>query len=260
MENFFTQFDGLVLCALLLLPLLWLQRGLHREIQAIFLLLTRRAEISYMIFSLLFLPGVFLHELSHFLMARLLGVRTGRFSLIPKPMDNGRLQLGAVETASSDLIRDALIGAAPLLSGGAFVIFAGIFKLELQSLWTRLAAGGVTELLKGRLSDVSKAPDFWLWFYLTFVVSSTMLPSASDRRAWRPLIFIGILLLAIVILSGLGTWFLNHLAPYLNQALRTAALVFGISGAIHVVLILPVWLIRKMISRILGLKVQSVKW
>ena len=131
----FDALDGLWLIVLLLVPLLFLQRSLHREIQAILLLLTRRSDIALTIFAILFFPGVLLHESSHWLMARMLGVKTGRFSLIPKPMANGRLRLGYVETATPDIVRDALIGVAPLLAGGAFVIFAGVFQLNLSAFW-----------------------------------------------------------------------------------------------------------------------------
>src|SRR5512145_1583640 len=98
-------------------PLLFAQRWLHRETQLVFLLLTRSARLALGLFSLLFFPGVLLHELSHYLMARLLGVRTGRFSLLPELMPDGKLRLGFVETAETDIVRDALIGAAPLISG-----------------------------------------------------------------------------------------------------------------------------------------------
>ncbi|HEX9028794.1 MAG TPA: hypothetical protein VF823_06440, partial [Anaerolineales bacterium] len=115
---------GLLILVLLLGALLILQRLSQRETQAIFLLLTRRADIAVVLFSLLFLPGVILHEASHYVVARLLRVRTGRVSLLPRTLPNGRLQLGFVETASSDWLRDTLIGAAPLFSGGAFVAYA----------------------------------------------------------------------------------------------------------------------------------------
>jgi hypothetical protein len=59
----------------------------------------------------------------------------------------------------------------------------------------------------------------------------------------------------LILLAGLGGWFLNNLVPYLNQALRSAAIVLGISAAIHFVLYPPTWGIRKVLSRILGLKV-----
>ncbi|MBP1701841.1 MAG: putative rane protein, partial [Chloroflexi bacterium] len=84
----------------ILAPLLLFQRYLHRELQAVLLILTRRADLTIMLFSLIFLPGVVLHEASHWLMAKLLRVPTGRFSILPRPMGNGRLQMGFVETAS----------------------------------------------------------------------------------------------------------------------------------------------------------------
>ena len=173
--------DGLLWLLLLLGPLLILQRSLHRETQVLFLVITRRPDISIALFSLLFFPGVLLHESSHYLMARLLGVHTGRFSLLPRSMDDGRLQLGFVETASSDWFRDALIGAAPLLTGGLFVAYAGLNRLGLLALWETFTLREGTAL-PDALSHLFGRPDFWVWFYLTLTVSSTMLPSASDRR------------------------------------------------------------------------------
>jgi hypothetical protein len=94
------QFDGFVWLLLLLGPLLLLQRKVHFELQAFLLILIRRMDIVSVLFSLLFFPGVFLHELSHYMVARIVGVRTGKFSLLPQNQGNGRLQLGYVETAA----------------------------------------------------------------------------------------------------------------------------------------------------------------
>jgi hypothetical protein len=110
----------------MLVTLYLLQHRLHFEFQAIFLLITRRTDIALVLFSLLFFPGVVLHETSHYVLARLLGVRTGHFSLLPQPLPDGRLRLGYVETASTDLLRDALIGITPLLAGGAFVVYQAL--------------------------------------------------------------------------------------------------------------------------------------
>ena len=134
LNQFWVYLDGLGWLLLMLGPLLFAQRWLHREIQILFLLLTRKPVIALGLFSLLFFPGVLLHELSHYLVARLLGVRTGRFSLLPSLMADGKLRLGYVETAGSDVVRDALIGTAPLLSGGAAVAFLGINRLGLVPL------------------------------------------------------------------------------------------------------------------------------
>ena len=251
--------DKAVLASLLFLlilpiPLIYLQRSVQREIQAIFLILTRQPEISTALFSLLFFPGVLLHEVSHFLMAHLLGVRTGRFSLIPRRLGGGRLQLGYVETASTDFVRDALIGTAPLIAGGIFVAFAGISRLELNVLWKDFTLGGSGSTLMV-LKSILTQPDFWLWFYLTFTVSSTMMPSASDRRAWIPILVMMVTMTALALLAGAGPWILLKLGTTIKSALDAVSVVFAITVLIHLILLLPAWVIRKVISRVLGVQV-----
>ncbi|MCB0120554.1 MAG: hypothetical protein KDD72_16075, partial [Anaerolineales bacterium] len=117
----------------MLLPLVMLQRLLHREIQIVILLITRNRQLTIGLFSVLFFPGVFLHELSHFLMAKILGVRTRGFSLIPQAMSDGRLQMGYVEVERTDIVRDSLIGLAPLIAGTAFVAYAGIYQMQVHT-------------------------------------------------------------------------------------------------------------------------------
>ena len=237
-------------------PLIFFQRALHRELQYVFLLLTRRAEVAIVIFSLIFLPGVVLHELSHFVMAKLLRVHTGRFSIIPHRIGDGRLRMGYVETAPSDVFRDALIGFAPLLAGGLFVGYAGNAKLGLNQFWVSLVAGDLLRILTDANAILGK-PDFWLWFYLTVAVSSTMMPSSSDRRAWLTLLIAVGFLVGIGLLFGLGPFFMEVVGIPLNNGLRAAAVVFGISLAVQILVLLPTWGIRKLLNRLTGLKVVS---
>ena len=170
------NWDGLLWLLLFLGPLLFFQRQLHFELQALFLLITRHENAALGIFSLLFLPGVLLHETSHYLIARLLGVRTGRFSLMPQVLPDGRLQLGFVETAPADLLRDGLIGAAPLVTGGVVMAYLGAYRLGLLPLAALFTAANWPGLWSA-LAALPEQPDFWLWFYLAFAVSTTMLPS-----------------------------------------------------------------------------------
>jgi hypothetical protein len=235
-------------------PLIISQRALHRELQYVFLLLTRRAEVAIVIFSLIFLPGVVLHELSHFIMAKLLRVRTGNFSIIPHRIGNGRLRMGYVETAQADVVRDALIGFAPLLTGGLFVGYAGNVKLGLNSLWSSLVAADMGQLMAA-VEIVLARPDFWLWFYLTVAVSSTMMPSSSDRRAWLPLLIAIVFLIGIGLLFGLGPYLMEVLGIPLNNGLRATAVVFGISIGVQIVVLLPTLGIRKLLTRLTGMRV-----
>ena len=248
------QIDGLVWLVVCLAPFLVVQRWLHREIQAVFLLITRRPELTVGLFSLLFFPGVLLHEASHFLMAKLLGVRTGRFSLLPKVQPGGELQLGFVETAQADFLRDALIGVAPLLSGGAAIAYLGISRLGLASLGVFVSQAQWPQFWQA-LVQLPDLPDFWMWFYLAFTISSTMLPSASDRRAWLPLALVLVALAGIAILAGAGPWLLVNLAPWVNQLFLTLATIFGISLVLHLFLAVPTGLLASALSRVMRLKV-----
>jgi hypothetical protein len=253
--NYLSSFDGLLWLLTALVLLAFLQITLHREIQAVFLIGTRNPGLTQTIFALIFFPGVFLHELSHFIAAKLLGVQTGKFSLIPQAQPDGKLRLGYVETASGGFIRDALIGAAPLVTGSLFVAYAGIYRLHLLPLWDffRLADWkGFWTVLK----DVPKAPDFWIWFYLIFTISSTMMPSASDRHAWFPLGLLAGTLVGVAILAGAGPWMLENLAPPVNSILRGLAMVFVLSGILHALLIFPFLLIHRLLAGLTRVEIK----
>ncbi len=238
-----------------LLPLALFQRLLHREIQAVLLLLTRHSGLTIGLFSMLFLPGVLLHEFSHFLAAKLLGVRTGRFSLLPRVLPDGRLLLGYVETQRTDIVRDALIGLAPLVAGGAFLAYVALHRLNLPLLWRTLQNGQI-DLFLSALWALPSVPDFPLWFYLTFAVSSTMLPSTSDRQAWLPLLLWITALLTLALLTDIGPWLLAHLAPALNRFLQSVAVLFGLSAIVHLILLLPTVLLHRLLAHVFHLDVQ----
>jgi len=250
-----SQLAGFFWFIFMLVPLILLQRLLHREIQAVFLILTRDARLTMGIFSFIFLPGVFLHELSHFLMAKILRVPTGRFSIIPQPLPDGRLQLGYVETAQADIVRDSLIGAAPLIFGTLFVAYVSIYPLDMRILWDTFRNSQFNLFWLG-LTELPHEKDFYLWFYLTFAVSSTMMPSESDRHAWLELaISVGVIF-AIALLIGAGPWMLNNVAPLISSFLSSVAVIFGLSSAVHVVLILPTALMHRLLTRVTGVDVK----
>lgn len=246
--------DGLIYLVISLLLFLLVQRWLHGELQAILLLLTRRPSLTIGLFSLIFFPGVLLHEVSHYLAAVILRVKTGRFSVIPRVLADGKIRMGYVETAVTDPLRDTLIGTAPLVTGLAVMAALGASKLGLVPL-AGLVFQGQWSAFFGGLQAVTHLQDFWLWFYLAFTVSSTMLPSASDRRAWLPVILTIVVLLVIALLAGAGTWMMAHIAAPVNSGLRILAVVFGVSLMIHLALALPAWLLRLVISRITGMRV-----
>ena len=82
-----------------------------------------------------------------------------------------------------------------------------------------------------------------------------MLPSASDRRAWLPLILVMVFLLGVLLLVGVGPTLLSTIGSTLLSTLDAITMVLGITVIIHLVLLPPIYLIRKFVSRLLGLQV-----
>jgi len=84
--------------------------------QALLSRLFRRLPLNLVFFLLL--PGIFLHEFSHILMAEILRVKTGELKLKPEIV-NGHLTLGSAQIALTDPFRLTLIGIAPFIAGTA---------------------------------------------------------------------------------------------------------------------------------------------
>ncbi|MBV6401128.1 MAG: hypothetical protein CNIPEHKO_01425 [Anaerolineales bacterium] len=239
----------------MLAPLIFLQRLLHRELQAVFLIATRSARFTIGLFQLIFLPGVFLHESSHYLMAKVLRVPTGRFSVLPRPLPNGRLQMGYVEIARSDIARDSLIGAAPLIVGTLFTAYVAVYALDMRVLWDTLRNGQMSMFWMG-INALPTVNNFYLWAYLAFVVSSMMMPSQSDRHAWLELVISVSILFVVALLVGAGPWMLTNVAPAVSDFLSSVAVIFGLSAAVHGILALPVMLLHKLLARFTGTDVR----
>jgi hypothetical protein len=222
-------FDWLSLLAVVvtLVPLVLLERWIHQHLHGIGLLLTGSQDAAVLLYALPLLPGVVLHELSHWLVAKLLGVKTAKVSLLPKRQRGGRVQLGAVIVQQTDFVRASLIGVAPLVSGSLVVLVIGERALGVGLLGEALRTGDIGAIFAAWLAAL-RAPDMWLWLYLLFAVANAMLPSPSDRETWPPVILflVGIVVVAYVL--GFSS-FLLELAPLAVSALRWLAAAFAVT-------------------------------
>jgi hypothetical protein len=180
--------------------MLVLRRWIEAHVQGVAYLITGDPTVALWVFFLIFLPGTLVHELSHWLAAKLLGVRTGRIVIWPQAKRDGTLWLGAIQIARADPVRSSLIGLAPLVSGSLLVAFIGA-RLQLDALGNALASGHWELVWEALLQSVS-LPDFWLWLYLLFAIANRMLPSPADREPWKPIIIFLTLLSIFVISAG----------------------------------------------------------
>lgn len=246
--------SGYALFLISLIILFTVQRLLHREIQAIIFMITQRPGLTIGIYSFLLFPGVFIHEFSHLLMAFILRVPIKKFSLLPKLMSNDQLQMGYVLTKQTNFLKDALIGLAPFIVGLVLVGLISVYKLHFTNFIDALFSANAS-IIFGEMTLITKQNDFGIWFYLAFAVSSTMLPSASDRQSWGQIGIIFIVILVFLVVAGIGPWFLLNVVPRVNQWFSSIAIVVVSSDLIHILILLPSFLLRTFLSRLLRIRV-----
>lgn len=171
------------------LLMLVLNRWITLHVNGLGLLLSGSQGVATWLYFFLFLPGILIHELSHYLIAILLRARPGKFTLWPQSR-RGRVVLGSVEVRTDNPLVHSLIGVAPLVFGSLAVWLIAQF-LRFDQLAEAASSGSLEQLFRV-LGDILITPDFWLWLYLLFAIANAMMPSPADRLYWRPvLLFFG---------------------------------------------------------------------
>jgi hypothetical protein len=239
-----TGISSLIRLILIFLPFIFIQHLFHRELQYSLLLFTRRKQVFVRLFAVLFFPGVLVHEGSHFLMSKILGVRTGRFSISPTATSDGHIRMGYVEAERVDVFRNTLIGAAPLIAGGIAISLISRYLLHASFLFDQNTL--LTDQFFPWLWEGFSNPWFWVGLYLAVTISGMMVPSASDRRDW--LIFLLILagLVLLFYFVGALAWLQQVVTPWLLRLMNALALVFGVGLMVQTIVLIPLWLLRKL--------------
>ncbi len=236
-----------------------LQWWLGRHIQGLGLLIFGRPGPASNIYFWLLAPGVILHELSHWLMAKLLFVPTGDMALFRpnkgKQASNGKVVLGYVEVFKTDPIRQSLIGLAPLITGILVLIIISTL-LQFRNGFGDGGHIGQTLLnLPGDLWNSLSQPINFLWLYLVFSVSNGMLPSAADRRPW----LVGFLLPGAILLVLGVAGYLPALSDDFQQGilrfLGNLTWLFAFAALINLLLAMVVIVLEWLVSRVRRRKV-----
>ena len=237
--------------------LLLMQRWIHTHLHGVSLLLMGKPDRAVILYAIVLLPGVFLHEMSHWLTATLLGVRTGGFSLIPRRQADGSLQLGYVEYYKGKNlgpIRESLIGGAPLITGTAVILLIGFKIFNLPELITSIQAGDV-DILGAALNQVFTTNDFLVWLYLVFAVSNAMMPSPSDRRAWPAFILMMVGGAILLYLLGLQGAIVRGLAGPGTIVFTYLGLALSMAITVDIFFMVFIAIVEALISKVKGVNV-----
>ncbi len=225
----------LIILGLLLLTLLALaalSRLVSLRVQAVVYYLTGSGDLASVFIFLLLLPGVFLHEGAHWLAARTLGLRTGKFRVWPSKQ-GAYLGLGSVSVERADIWRESLVGIAPLVAGNLVLALIGWAVFATPALLAALAAGDLAAAATNFLAALRTA-DGLVWAYAIFVVGNSMMPSASDREPFKPVLLYTLFAALIYVVVGLPlapmTLLLGWLAPAIEITVGALLFLLALDG------------------------------
>ena len=182
----FSPYLSLLLFFFLLAALWWLSRRISLLIQETVYLVSGSEELAMVILFLVYLPGILIHEASHWLAARALGLKASRFRVWPK-FSRDSIGFGSVHVASGGPVADSLVGLAPLLAGSALIVVIGVRVFDTGTLAFAWRTGKLLDGLSFMADGLVHRPDSLWWSYLLFATANAMMPSASDRAPLKSL-------------------------------------------------------------------------
>ena len=201
-----------------LLALFVLSQTLSKFLSIAFYKLFKNQKITIYFLAVLFFPGVVIHELSHWLMAQILFVPTGRVEFMPQLRGN-ELKLGSVAIAQVDPIRRALVGVAPFLFGITIILTLLFFYDKIS----------IPESIK-----------LYVIGYSIFEIGNTMFSSRKDLEGTVELLLT--LLIVSIILFFIGiripeSWIDYFQSDAILDLMRQATYFVGIPVLIDIITI-----------------------
>lgn len=241
----FSPYLFFVLFFILLASLWWLSWRIGLLIQEIVYLSTGSDDLAMVILFLIYLPGILVHEASHWLVARILGLKTSRFRVWPKYTRN-TIGLGSVTVSSGGVVWDSLVGLAPLLIGSALIVLIGEQVFDTQTLAFAWRTGRLLDGLNFVVTGLAQNPDSLLWGYLLFAIANAMMPSASDRAPLKSLGIYIVLIGAVFVLIDQSGRNVLLLLDFLFGPIQLLTGAFFLVAAIDLAVILLLLAVREL--------------
>lgn len=203
-----------------LIILFILSQALSKSFSQAFYRLFRSQKMTVYLLAIFFFPGVVVHEISHWLMAQLLFVPTGRVEFMPV-LRGTELKLGSVAVAQTDPIRRALIGVAPFLVGTMIILLALFFY--------------------GQLTLIPENLKIFIVGYVVFEIGNTMFSSRKDLEGTVELLLTIVILSIILYFIGVRIpdgWIIYLNSDSVISVVRQSSYFIGIPLVLDIVLIL----------------------
>ena len=191
----------LIILGFELFVLYFLSQLLLKSLSRIVFKTTKSKSITVNIFFLFFLPGVIVHELSHFLVANLLFVRTGEIKFVPEITEEG-IRLGSVGIEKTDPVRRAIIGFAPVLIGLLILLILTNYLTQSFVFFESI--------------QLITAGKILLEIFLLFSIGNTMFSSQKDIEGTIELLIVIAIISFALYISGFRMPF-EWVGDFLNK-------------------------------------------
>ena len=239
----------LLASTLLLITCRW---WIQKRLQGLIVLLGGSRNLSIKLYSLLFLPGVILHEISHFIMAALLAVPTGEISIFPESnptqsKESSEVSLGSVKVAKTDFVRSTLIGVAPFITGSiALYALVNIFFIDLITAPSLLI--GIQTLA----AEANKLLQWqtWVVIYAVLTVANTMFLSRSDIRSWPVVSVFAAIICGLLVFSGFFDSIASTMVRFAISLARSLSSSFFFAAVIDACVIVVLYCFEKVLEKI----------
>jgi hypothetical protein len=167
------------------------------------------------------------------LTAGVVNVRADRAIQWPHPQEIAELRLDFIRLAKgTGQFKLAVITLSPLVVGIGVVWLVASQVLNVSDILDT-AGGGSLDDIAGALRHLIAVPDFWLWVYLLFTVSNTMMPDFRNLRGLRAALWILLAIASVAVLMGIssevfGPLLVGPVADALNLLSSAFAVIIGI--------------------------------
>ncbi len=215
--------------------------------------MTRSFQTTTILYYTFFLPGVFIHELSYWLAAGIFNVHAKSSLQWPEAQEIAELDLSFVELdKNANPLRIALITLAPIITGLTIVWLIANNILNFSTFFTQISSGELDDIGMA-IRDLTGTADFWLWTYLLFVISNTMIPKLTNLKGLRSvLVGIGIAAVILVVIGVGEPVVLRTLTGPVANALNLLSGTIIVIMFIDVLFVVGLGTIEALIERVTG--------
>lgn len=230
-----------------------MKRWLHQHIFKLGWLLTRDFRITTILYYTFFLPGIVLYELVFWLVAGILDVRAERAISIPEEQDIGELRLGFVRLSrKAPPYKVTFITISPFFVGLIVIWFIASNIFDIRAITTILSRNAGIRLVSDTVEYGLSVPDFWLWFYVLFTVSNTMVPDVQIVKNWWWLVGVAGLMCLLLLLLGAGEIIANVLSGPVALGLNALSAVFALVVVVDLLVVVILGSAEAVVERFTG--------